>query len=205
MNRGGGYGALYQALWPQKHDFVHLHQIADLYVRVWYVEEGGCLKKIVFWRLPRSIRGACARGDVSMLCPSLSFPRVCSRPASRCRYYSSFAHSKRTEFKVAGGVCSISCTTAPSPGCTWHSRRRFQNHPRERAKWICPRMWRHHRRGRMCTLRCLPGAFFSNERTASTHSAKPGILGGSRILINLLSAMGSAKLRMANRCTREPG
>ena len=36
MNRGGGYGALYQALWPQKHDFVHLHQIADLYVRVWY-------------------------------------------------------------------------------------------------------------------------------------------------------------------------
>jgi len=36
MNRGGGYGALYQALWPQKHDFVHLHQIADLYVLVWY-------------------------------------------------------------------------------------------------------------------------------------------------------------------------
>ena len=37
------------------------------------------------------------------------------------------------------------------------------------------------------------------------HSAEPGILGGSRILINLPSAMGSAKLRMTNRCTREPG
>jgi hypothetical protein len=40
---------------------------------------------------------------------------------------------------------------------------------------------------------------------ALLHSAEPGILGGSRIWVNLLSAMESAKARMTNRCTREPG